>query len=245
MKNLLSTEAISTDQMTPEVSLKAAQILKDWKSISNEARWFDDSLNNIGLKEANSSGKEVGEWLRCFGLETRQFLFVTSPFRRAWQTQLVACGSAGLGVPGISGAASSQWVAHDGLSETPFSESSCIRSPRQEIARWQPCLDVSLIKEECEVFPETHLDVEWQAMLKFRAKRAPAGPTTQQQEENSFQSASQDDDGDQRNDIEDAVISRAGSFVQWLLGRPEDVVWVVTHQVTGLLLILHTETKFV
>jgi len=54
-----------------------------------------------GVAEATAAGRELGAWLRTLTAHNSggaaPELMVTSPFRRAWQTQLIGLGTAGLG----------------------------------------------------------------------------------------------------------------------------------------------------
>ena len=76
-----------------------APILAEWAAVAGEDRWFDDCLDEEGLAQAAAAGAELGRWCRRRGFAPE--LCVTSPFRRAAQTQDVAFKAAGFpGVPG-------------------------------------------------------------------------------------------------------------------------------------------------
>jgi hypothetical protein len=147
---------------------KADAALAAWRTAANAPQWFDDGLNAAGVAEAAAAGLAVGQFLADVGRAPD--LLVTSPFRRAWQTQLIGYGTANFpGVPGCGEAPA--WVASDDLSETPYSEAPCRRHPKDVLARWQPCLNVDSIADECTVGPETNLDFMWKAMCEEAKQR--------------------------------------------------------------------------
>ncbi len=76
--------------LSKEAEEAASVIFAEWAVIANDKMWFDDCLNEHGVGEAAASGREVGVWLSAQGLAPE--LLVTSPFRRAWQTQLISFG---------------------------------------------------------------------------------------------------------------------------------------------------------
>jgi hypothetical protein len=270
MKELLSPlpPSSATDLSLEEVHAQAQAIIDEWKVAANDARWFDDCLNNKGREEASLAGVEIGDWLRSNNVvksspssttsesaaAAAPALLVTSPFRRAWQTQLMGFAIAGFGFPGTMPVSSpssvssvllpssplspsSAWVAHDDLSETPHAEASCIRSSKTDIAKWQPCLNVDLITEECEVVPVTNVELGWRSLLKKKITRnaalEPAAAATHEVEKAKGEVAGEEEGEDEEdNEAEAVVISRTASFANWLLARPEDVIWVATHQVT-------------
>jgi len=143
----------------------------------------------------------------------------------------------------------SQWVAHDDLSETPHAEASCIRNSKADIAKWQPCLNIDLITEECEVVPVTNVELGWRSLLKKHNTRnaalepAPAAAATYEVEKiNGGVTGEEEGEDEEDNEAEAVVISRTASFANWLLARPEDVIWVATHQVTTTFTFIHTPT---
>jgi hypothetical protein len=82
-----------------DITAESDKVLKKWVNISNDQRWFDDCLNDQGILQVQQAGIEMGEWLKQERLETPE-LFMTSPLRRAWQTQLMSSNLAGCGVRG-------------------------------------------------------------------------------------------------------------------------------------------------
>lgn len=206
---------------------QARAVLEEWRRAANAPQWFDDGLNAAGVAEAAAAGLEVGKFLAEVGRAPD--LLVTSPFRRAWQTQLVGHGAANLsGAPGCGGGAGAPaWVARDDLSETPYSEGSCRRHPKDVLARWQPCLNVDFLADECIVGPETNLDFVWKAMCdeaKQRRGAAHKRPKVEGEAKVEFDEELLD------NPAQATVKARAASFAVWLRAQPQRTVWVASHQ---------------
>jgi broad specificity phosphatase PhoE len=173
-----------------------------WRAHSQHDAWFDDCLNQEGAEQAAAAGREVGEVLAERGVPLRDVLAVTSPFRRAVQTQQIgwqsaAVGSSSAAVLGLD----APWVAQDSLSETPWQQSACLRHDRSELSRWTPLLDVSGIAEST---PPSSI-VASRGLTEVEGKLRGVG----QQE---------------------AHRDNARAFSSWLRGRPESVIWVTTHQ---------------
>lgn len=198
---------------------KARAVLESWREASNDPKWFDDGLNAAGTAEAAAAGSELGRFLADVGRSPD--LLVTSPFRRAWQTQLIGYGAANLkGAPGCGAAAA--WVAKDELSETPYGEGPCTRHSKTAIARWNPCLDVSLLAEECAVLAETNVELMWVAMCDEARRRGSA--------KRAKVVAQAVDEELLDNPAQAAVKERARSFATWLKAQPQRTIWVASHQ---------------
>jgi len=230
-------EIVKGPGVSAEVEAEAQKVLEAWKLASREMRWFDDGLNPKGVAQAVAAGAEVGHLLKTKLGVGAPNLLVTSPFRRAWQTQLIGFSSAGFegvsGPPGCAAVAGDgfrhvPWLALDSLAETPHAETSCMRHSKTEIKRWQPCLDVSLISEECARGTTTHAELEWQAIKQaFQGQRE----QREQREQGNKAVASLAEGDEPLDEAERANVSNARAFAEWLRARPEEVVWVLTHQV--------------
>jgi hypothetical protein len=68
------------------------ELFSVWDRIAGADVWFDDCLNAVGRGQASAAGAEIGAFLR--GVGAAPPLLATSPFRRAWQTQLIGFGHA-------------------------------------------------------------------------------------------------------------------------------------------------------
>jgi len=173
------------DFSNEKTSAEASAVLESWRKAANDPQWFDDSLNAAGVGEAAAAGVEIGKFLADVGRTPD--LLVTSPFRRAWQTQSIGYSSANLaGMPGCGSAnnGAPAWVADDDLSETPYCEGSCKRHPKSVLSHWQPCLNVDSITEECEVGTETNVDFMWKAMCDETTRRQEAARNQTKKEGN-------------------------------------------------------------
>jgi len=174
------------DFSNKKTAADANAVLESWREAANAPQWFDDSLNPAGVTEAATAGVEIGKFLADVGRTPD--LLVTSPFRRAWQTQSIGYSSANLaGMPGCSSVdnGAPAWVANDDLSETPYCEGPCKRHPKSVLSRWQPCLNVDSISEECEVGSETNLDYMWKAMCDESKRRQEVARNQTKEEENA------------------------------------------------------------
>ena len=92
-------KGLAADVVAPPTAEEMAQkenqaqaIIDEWKVLSNDPKWFDDGLNAKGVSEAVAAGLEVGAFFRSIAWTPE--LLVTSPFRRAWQTQMIGFGEA-------------------------------------------------------------------------------------------------------------------------------------------------------
>lgn len=110
-------------------------------------------------------------------------------------------------------------------------------------------MDVSLITEECENLPYTHLDIIWTRMkhvhesslsLLHENKKAKISSSLtndkgQDQDLNKMDEETllykEEDDEEVENPINRKVKERVVDFLSWLKTRNEEVVWIATHQV--------------
>lgn len=171
-------------------------------------------------------------------------LLVTSPLRRAWQTQLIGhAGATRGGFPGT--AAGTAWVAHDALSETPYGEGPCKRHPTLTLAAWQPTLDVSLLGPEAVTVAATHLEVQWRGIVAEQGRKqkrhksegvGKCGQGAASDDSSDCESKEPqpghlgDDEEGAGNEAGAVVIARAAEFAAWLRARPERAIWVATHE---------------
>lgn len=207
------------DNATSQRDIDAA--IAQWKAHSQDNRWFDDCLNSAGTVQAALAGSEVGQLLKERDIfpapdVTKRpvsmkdtVLTVTSPFRRAIQTQAIgwqaATSFAGFHpttddssrVLGLD----IKWIALDCLSETPWQQASCLRHDRKSISSWEPLLDVS---EIAETTPQSWV-VESIGLTEVEGK---------------LKGISQ----------KDAHKKNADIFAKWVRTRPEEVIWITTHQ---------------
>ena len=137
----------------------------------------------------------------------KHVVVVTSPFRRAMQTGRIGFGKAFVeeGLLGSRCGGRADWIASDDLSETAYNESACRRHSKQVISQWHPCLSVETLAEHSFNLETNAAQELWRDLNK---------------PPNSVE----------RSEIEQLTHRRASRAVDWLAGRPENIIWVVTHK---------------
>jgi len=163
-KNIILKERKVAYQATVNAAVKGGGQVSDcqetfdlYRAAVNEPRWFDDVLDAVGVTQALKAGRDVAKFA-----DAPPELYVTSPFRRAAQTQTLGARAAGFEAVGLVGEpGGAAWVARDELGETPFSETSCMRHTTSVLRQWFPLLDVSGLAEDSPTEWPTGLEAEF------------------------------------------------------------------------------------
>ena len=151
LKKIKEARQLSTKQETDEAIHKG---IVNWNTYAKKYNWLDDYLTKNGVKKAKAVGRELGKILVKHGVSLKDIIAITSPLRRAVQTQHISWQNAVMAMQPVSTEVLGddvKWLSRDCLAMTkdlkgfldPQDPSEYLRHSKEMIPKWFPLLDVS------------------------------------------------------------------------------------------------------